>query len=219
MLGLSSIFLFNFFLHVFCNSTKTSANISDIENADSAANNLHVPARHAWPDLPNRLCIWYRQCRQCRQWPTKKTLKTYNIGHSIEKLSAPQRLFPVPWQLIWRGPAPIGEFLTNPWFTFDITLLQRLTIIESPTTDDYDYYDEFSQVTSTSFHNSKISLLTPFPPSSLWTPPTLTRTCATLLLVRWTQGMLTHARSATRSSRALGNWGTYHISWKHQLQK
>ena len=72
MLGLSSIFLFNSFLHVFCNST--SANISDIENADSAANNLHVPARHAWPDLPNRLCIWYRQCRQ---WPTKKTLKTY----------------------------------------------------------------------------------------------------------------------------------------------
>ena len=28
MLGLSSIFLFNFFLHVFCNSTKTSANSS-----------------------------------------------------------------------------------------------------------------------------------------------------------------------------------------------
>ena len=60
------------FLHVFCNSTKTSANISDIENADRgrAANNLHVPARHAWPDLPNRLCLWYRQCRQRRQWPT-----------------------------------------------------------------------------------------------------------------------------------------------------
>ena len=30
MLGLSSIFLFNFFLHVFCNSTKTSANSSVI---------------------------------------------------------------------------------------------------------------------------------------------------------------------------------------------
>ena len=28
MLGLSSIFLFNYFLHVFCNSTKTSANSS-----------------------------------------------------------------------------------------------------------------------------------------------------------------------------------------------
>ena len=28
MLGLSSIFLFNSFLHVFCNSTKTSANSS-----------------------------------------------------------------------------------------------------------------------------------------------------------------------------------------------
>ena len=28
MLGLLSIFLFNFFLHVFCNSTKTSANSS-----------------------------------------------------------------------------------------------------------------------------------------------------------------------------------------------
>ena len=28
MLGLSSIFLFNFLLHVFCNSTKTSANSS-----------------------------------------------------------------------------------------------------------------------------------------------------------------------------------------------
>ena len=117
------------------------------------------------------------------------------------------------------GPNRWVPLLTNPWFTFDITLLQRLTIIESPTTDDYDYYDEFSQVSNTSFHTSKISLLTPFPPSSLWTPPTLTRTCATLLLVRWTQGMLTHARSATRSSRALGNWGTYHISWKHQLQK
>ena len=31
MLGLSSIFLFNFFLHVFCNSTKTSANSSDYD--------------------------------------------------------------------------------------------------------------------------------------------------------------------------------------------
>ena len=38
----------------------------DIDNADSADNDL------------------------------QKTLKTYNIGHSIEKLSAPQRLFPVP---------------------------------------------------------------------------------------------------------------------------
>ena len=33
MLGLSSIFLFNFFLHVFCNSTKTSANSSVLENS------------------------------------------------------------------------------------------------------------------------------------------------------------------------------------------
>ena len=32
MLGLASIFLFNFFLHVFCNSTKTSANSSDAGN-------------------------------------------------------------------------------------------------------------------------------------------------------------------------------------------
>ena len=32
MLGLSSIFLFNLFLHVFCNSTKTSANSSVIDN-------------------------------------------------------------------------------------------------------------------------------------------------------------------------------------------
>ena len=31
MLGHSSIFLFNYFLHVFCNSTKTSANSSDIQ--------------------------------------------------------------------------------------------------------------------------------------------------------------------------------------------
>ena len=30
MLGLSSIFLFNFFLHVFCNTTKTSANSSGV---------------------------------------------------------------------------------------------------------------------------------------------------------------------------------------------
>ena len=30
MLGLLSIFLFNFFLHVFCNSTKTSANSSGV---------------------------------------------------------------------------------------------------------------------------------------------------------------------------------------------
>ena len=29
MLGLSSIFLFNIFLHVFCNSTKTCANSSE----------------------------------------------------------------------------------------------------------------------------------------------------------------------------------------------
>ena len=33
MLGLSSIFLFNFFLHVFCNSTKTSANSSAVQYA------------------------------------------------------------------------------------------------------------------------------------------------------------------------------------------
>ena len=44
MLGLSSIFLFNFFLHVFCNSTKTSANSSDTISHATLYNTTQRPS-------------------------------------------------------------------------------------------------------------------------------------------------------------------------------
>ena len=68
----------------------------------------------------------------------------------IENIS--QRLLPVPRQLIRRGPAPVGEIYFGEFFYLFFS--QRLTIIESPTPDDYDYYDEFSQACGKSFNQN-----------------------------------------------------------------
>ena len=101
---------------------------------------------------------WQCGTFHCQTLETGYNIWTHNdpkiFKNSKLKINfASQRLLPVPRQLIWRGQAPVGEFyfggISDENFASDIQFFQRLTIIESPTPDDYDYYDEFSQVPNT----------------------------------------------------------------------
>ena len=72
MLGLSSIFLFNFFLHVFCNSTKSIANSSVTK-------------------LEKLYHFWFQNCTFCRENPL--------LDISAPKLHVPTSI--VEFHLTW----------------------------------------------------------------------------------------------------------------------
>ena len=97
MLGLSSILLFNFFLHVFCNSTKTSANSSDRERERKADCPLAQMARRCYRYLCNPVlmvgkCYRYKEVWEIQvhgmyavaQWLTTPSASAVPlVGHQV----------------------------------------------------------------------------------------------------------------------------------------